>query len=296
MQLEAVRRQVELPQRGVTLATLDFGGDGPLALLAHANGFCAGLYGLVAPALRKEFRVVAFDWRGQGDSSKPPLGAYEWSELEQDLVALAERVCADLGRSRVEYGIGHSFGGTLTLAAAAARPDLFGRLALIDPVVTPPASEDPGQMERRRNFMGDAARKRRQVWPSRAELLEGWRSRETFADWDPRALELYAEEGFRDREDGQIELKCPGEIEAAIFELSGAFDILARAKDVQAPGLLLHASIDGPMSREMHQRLADSTPNLELEPVSAGHLMPMTAPEEVARRLLAFAARTPLAP
>ncbi len=293
MRLQVVRKRVELPDRGVTLGTLDFGGDGPLALLAHANGFCGGLFGLIAPALRQEFRVVAFDSRGHGDSSRPPLDAYDWGEFVLDLLALAEHLCAELGFPRIDYGIGHSFGGTAMVTAANERPELFGRLALLDPVVMPPAVEHPAEIARRRNFMADIARRRRQVWRSRDEIRAAWQGRDAFADWDPRALDLYIEEGFREREDGQIELKCPGEVEAAIFEASPGFDLFARTKNARTPGLLLHGG-EGHLPAELHARLAASL-SLEMESVPAGHLMLMTAPDEIAQRLLAFAARTPLA-
>ena len=288
-----VRRRVELPERGVELGILDFGGDAPLALLAHANGFCAGIYGLLAEALREEFRVVAFDARGHGDSSKPAFEAYDWGEFALDLLALAERLCAELGYARVDYGIGHSFGGTATLTAAAERPDLFGRVALLDPVVMPPAEERPPDLSQRRNIMSDIARNRRQVWSSRDELRETWGAREAFAAWDRRVLDLYIDEGFRDRDDGQVELKCPGEIEATIFEASPRFDLFARTKQARTPGLLLSGS-DGPLPAELHRRLAGGIPALELESIPAGHLMLMTAPDLVAERVLAFAARTPV--
>lgn len=293
MRLDVVRRRVELPERGVELGILDFGGDGPLALLAHANGFCAGVYGLLAEALREEFRVVAFDARGHGDSSKPPLEAYDWDEFALDLLALAERLCAELGYARVDYGIGHSFGGTATLTAAAERPDLFGRVALLDPVVMPPAEERSRDLSQRRNIMSDIARNRRQVWSSRDELRETWGSRQAFAAWDRRVLDLYIDEGFRDREDGQVELKCPGEIEATIFEASPRFDLFARTKQARNPGLLLSGA-DGQLPAELHRRLAAGIPTLEIESVPAGHLMLMTAPDLVAEKVLAFAARTPV--
>ena len=37
------RGRLALPERGVELALIDWGGAGPRVLLAHANGFCAAL-------------------------------------------------------------------------------------------------------------------------------------------------------------------------------------------------------------------------------------------------------------
>ena len=84
------RRKVELPDRKMEIALLDWGGDGPLALLHHANGFCAGTWGLLAERLRPHYRVVALDARGHGDSTSPPVGpAYRWIEFMNDLIAVA---------------------------------------------------------------------------------------------------------------------------------------------------------------------------------------------------------------
>ena len=54
----AARRTIALPENGVEIALLDWGGEGPVALLHHANGFCKGVWGLVAEALRDRYRVI----------------------------------------------------------------------------------------------------------------------------------------------------------------------------------------------------------------------------------------------
>ena len=63
---DVLRRRISLPENGVEIAILDWGGDGPLALLHHANGFSAAVWGPVAEHLRGRFRVVAVDARGHG--------------------------------------------------------------------------------------------------------------------------------------------------------------------------------------------------------------------------------------
>jgi hypothetical protein len=52
-------RRVPGSQPGIEIAVLDWGGSGPLALLHHANGFCAGLWDAVAAGLRGRFRVAS---------------------------------------------------------------------------------------------------------------------------------------------------------------------------------------------------------------------------------------------
>jgi pimeloyl-ACP methyl ester carboxylesterase len=80
--IEAKQRRILLEERGLEIALLDWGGDGPLVLMHHANGFCAGTLGLVAEALVPAFRVIAMDARGHGDSSRPEgPNAYAWDHF-----------------------------------------------------------------------------------------------------------------------------------------------------------------------------------------------------------------------
>src|SRR5262245_53064992 len=105
----ATPRRLALPERGVELALLDFGGAGPLALAHHANGFCKGMWAEVASLLRGRVRLVALDARGHGDSSQPEApAAYAWREFALDFAAVAGRLVAESGRP-LALGIGHSF-------------------------------------------------------------------------------------------------------------------------------------------------------------------------------------------
>ena len=299
-----VRRRVALPEREMEIALLDWGGDGPLALLHHANGFCAGTWALLAEQLRPHFRVVALDARGHGDSTSPPAGAaYRWMEFVLDLVPLAERLREEHG-GPVAYGIGNSFGGLVIAYAAALRPDLFGRLALLDPVIRPPegmiesmraqqAGASDEDFRSRGNPLAAAARGRQQVWPSREVARQVWSGKEMFRDWDPRALQLYVDFGMRDRDDGQVELKCRGEVEASVFDAAGALDIFEVADRIQAPTLLVRAG-RGYFPMVVFEEVVRRIPDARLQELDIDHLMPMHNPPELARVLLDFAGCEPV--
>jgi pimeloyl-ACP methyl ester carboxylesterase len=283
------RRRIALPGRGVEIALLDWGGDGPLAFLHHANGFCGALWDPVAERLRPRYRVIALDARGHGDSSSPPPPApYHWENFIGDLIAVVERVLADLGRARVDYGIGHSFGGTTTAIAAARRPELYARIGMLDPVIIPPPEMFPPSWRGERPPMAEIARKRRGVWPSRQAVLEAWtREGHAFDAWDRRALELYAAEGFRDRPDGRVELKCRGEVEAAVYENNQSIDPFREAANLRAPVLLVRAA-RGSFPRAIYDAYAARIRDVRVEEIDAGHLLPMEAPDATAEALLRF--------
>ncbi len=281
------------------ISLLDWGGDGPIALLHHANGLCAGIWGLLAEQLRPHFRVIALDARGHGDTTAPSPtgGAYAWIEFVNDLVPLAERLAEERG-APIALGIGNSFGGLVTAYAAALRPALFSRIVMLDPVILPPhlmaemieqmPGSDSKAFESRRNPLAEVARRRQEVWPSREVARRVWARKELFRDWDPRALQLYVEEGMRDREDGQVELKCGREVEASVFDASGGLDLFPVAHRIEAPTLLARAS-RGHFQLAVYQALAERIPDACTLELDIDHLMPAHNPPELAETILAFA-------
>jgi pimeloyl-ACP methyl ester carboxylesterase len=287
------RRKLALPNSAIEIALLDWGGEGPLALLHHANGFCAGAWGLVAELLSDRYRVIAMDARGHGDSSKPEgADCYRWELFGHDLLAVAEILAAEHPDGRIALGLGHSFGGIAILMASAERPDLFDYNVLVDPVVIPPewqrAVAAAGVSG---NVLAEGARNRRHVWPTREAARTKWLEKKLFAEWDPRALDLYLAEGLADRPDGQVELKCSGETEAAIFEATGGFDLGSTADRVKTPTLIEWAA-RGMFPRATFEQLAARIANAQVCDIDTDHLAPMQHPDRVVTPILEFTART----
>jgi pimeloyl-ACP methyl ester carboxylesterase len=283
--IEATQRRLLLEERGVEIALLDWGGDGPLVLMHHANGFCAGTFGLVAQALVPAYRVVAMDARGHGDSSKPEgPAAYEWDHFALDYLAVAERLAGACGDGRVAVGVGHSFGGTSVLGAAARRPALFERLVLVDPVIPPPAellaTIDPGRPSRLSRLV-EGARRRRTSWPSRDAARAHFAQKSLFRDWLPEAIDLYVDYGLRVRSDGQLDLKCPGQVEAAIYGAESRPDVADLARRAGAVEALVLWAERGDFSRPVYEKVFGAMPRTEIRSVPTGHLVPMERPDLV---------------
>ena len=110
-----------------------------------------------------------------------------------------------------------------------------------------------------------------------------------FKAWQPRAFDLYLDEGFRDRPDGQIELKCRPDVEATIFATSGDLDIYAAARQIEAPVLLVRAG-RGSLPAQAFEYLCRQLPRCTLLVPDIGHLLPLEAPELTAQLLEHFAA------
>jgi pimeloyl-ACP methyl ester carboxylesterase len=287
MNAPPLSRILKLPDRNVDLALLDWGGSGPLALLTHATGFCAATLTSVAQRLMQRHRVIGYDARGHGGSTKPPPpGPYEWSEFIQDLIAVAQTLVGELGVSQVSLGMGHSFGGDCLLAAAVRRPELFEQLALLEPIVEPPVGERIGfYAGEGKHPLAEIARKRRAVFASRDEVRQKWAERGTFSDWDPDALQGYLEYGFQDLPDGGVALKCPADIEASIYEAGPNFHIFSEVKQLRTKTTVYRAT-HGYSPPALIERLAAASEYIELVTIEGGHLVPMTDPDLVAARLL----------
>jgi pimeloyl-ACP methyl ester carboxylesterase len=259
----------------------------PPLLMLHATGFLARLWQPVAVRLAPHFTVWAYDARGHGDSDKPP-GDYHWARFVEDLAAFI----GNFGLGPLPL-VGHSAGGATAVYLAAQRPELVSRLVLIEPIIMP-GNFQPD--ESRRNEMAEGARRRRMVWPSRTALVDAYRTRPTFARWTDECLRLYAEHGAFVREDGMVQLKCPGEIEGAIFAQSGSLPIWDVLPEVRCPTLILKGEHTDEFLRTAAESAASRIPGAELGTIAgAGHLAPMEQPEAVAEAILGFVA-TPRSP
>lgn len=287
---DVIRRRITLPENGIEIALQDWGGDGPLALLHHANGFCAALWAPVAECLRDRFHVVAMDARGHGDSGIPSevvtAETFSWSAMGDDVRQVANVLLNESGQSEIALGLGHSFGGTLTLAAESQQPGLYEKLVLIDPVVPPPAwlLEARGGNE---NQMVERALRRRDRWPSREEARNLLSSKALFAEWESRAYELYIQEALQETEGGEVELKCAREVEAAVFGNSFSLDLEKVLPRVAAQVRLIWAA-QGSFPLQIVRDVCNQLPRGELIELDAGHLMLMEKPDWVVDHVLSF--------
>ena len=284
--LEQGRSQrLPLAERDAEIGLIDWGGTGPLALLHHANGFCKGVLGPFAMELRRHFHVFGMDARGHGDSSPPPPGLFRWEEFAKDIIGVADHLVSEHG-GPIALGLGHSFGGTSMLGAASCRPDLFERLVLVDPVTPFPGAGGPPRSGPP-NDLVEKAQRRRADWPTREEARAWWLERPLFDAWLADAVDLYALDGLRDRDDGSVELKCSPLVEAAVFQTGWTVDVAALAAGMTTPTLWLWAS-GGNFPRETYERLAASMTKARVETMDAGHLVLMEAPDVVLHHTLAF--------
>ncbi len=253
-------------------------------VLNHATGFLARQWAPVAERLAGDYTVYAADTRGHGDSGKPAPegGNYHWAHFVEDLRAWLD----GLGLRSVPF-IGHSAGAACGLYLAAAHPEYFTSIIAIEPIVMVGGYD----REDSRREMSEGARRRRAFFESADAAFAHYRARSLFERWPDEALRLYVEHGTFQREDGRLQLKCPGEIEAAVFSNSASLDVWGVLPRIDVPGLVIRGAQTEDFLGKVAEAVAERLPNGRLETVAdAGHLVPMERPEavaELARNFLA---------
>ncbi|MFE9887708.1 alpha/beta fold hydrolase [Streptomyces scopuliridis] len=134
---------------GVRLTCFDHGGGGgggdgagtgrPVLLLHGLAGHSAEWDPLVR-LLRPAHRVVAYDARGHGASERRPADVSRAAHV-RDVVAVVEHLA--LNRPVL---VGQSLGGHTAMLAAAAHPEMFGALVLIEAGPKGPSPELPARI------------------------------------------------------------------------------------------------------------------------------------------------------
>lgn len=102
-------------------------GGGPAVVLLHGWPQTWYMWRDVMPKLAGNYRVIAPDLRGLGDSSRP-VGGYDKKTLAQDVWRLVHDA---LGEQSL-FVVGHDWGGPTAFALAAQHRDAVKRLAVFD--------------------------------------------------------------------------------------------------------------------------------------------------------------------
>lgn len=265
---------------GVAIAVHDLGGEGPDLLLAHAAGLHGHIWLPVVRHLRSRSRCVAFDERGHGASGTAVDESFDWHTMAYDVLAVVDA----LGLSRPR-GVGHSCGASLLLLAEEARPGTFESLYCFEPIVAPVDDPPPRGVH---NPMPERARRRREVFPSRAAAYRHFSEKEPFRAFDPEALRAYVDHGFDDLGDGTVRLSCRGEDEARVYEKGLSHRAFRHLDRIRCPVTLACGEQTETFGPAYLTRLATRIPDVRIDVLPhLGHLGPMEDPRAVAASVAA---------
>jgi pimeloyl-ACP methyl ester carboxylesterase len=167
-----------LTRDGVRLSYLDNDAEGPVVMLLHGLAGCGDEFVPTAEAVGGGYRFVLPDLRGHGASGRHPADLSRGA-FTADTAALIQHVSPD----RPVALVGQSMGGHTAILAAAACPELVGRLVTLEATVA--GGTDPQRIgdyfrtwplpfasaEAAREFLGDDALSR--SWIAHLESAPG---------------------------------------------------------------------------------------------------------------------------
>ena len=113
-------------------------GEGAPVVLVHGSWGDHHDWDPVVPGLARTFRTLTYDRRGHSQSERPA----SQGSIEEDVADLALLITAQ--HVAPAHIVGHSFGGSIVLKLAAARPDLFASLTVHEPPLLGLLGNDPG--------------------------------------------------------------------------------------------------------------------------------------------------------
>lgn len=215
-------------------------GAPPLILLEGMGGDIPGWRRNI-PVLARELRVIAYDFRGNGNSDEP-LGAVTMSTFVEDTVALLD----SLGIERAHV-YGQSFGGMVAQEMALTRPDRVRTLILGCTHVGP--------------------RHAVRAKSSKVSKGEPWR-----AMYAPGFPDRHPEHVAEDLRIGAAQPKHP-EGGRRQWEAMQGFDSYEWLPGLRVPTLILHGTEDQAIPSANARVLAERIPDAELVLLEgAGHL------------------------
>ncbi len=260
---------------GTSLHVLDWGGDGPPALLVHGARRTGRSWNAVARRLRPEFRVLALDGRAHGQSADPRDG-YRAVDRAEDIAAVATGL--DLPP---HFVIGHSLGGgSAGLYAARHAHDVRG-VVLVEPT---PNGPDHWQ---RVGMFDEAWNPRREAqgrngWGSIEELRDRLLANRMTATWTSEVLEDVLREETLVNADGSVAVRWSPSFYNLEELRTDVFSLIEEAPRMTMPVLVLVAGSNNLLDSHMRpfvERLPDGT----LEAIAGvGHAIYMEDPDLVA--------------
>lgn len=244
---------------GLNLYYEDTGGDGLPVVFSHGFFMDHEMFAPQVAALRGDYRVIAWDERGHGDTEYGG-GPFTYWDSARDCLGLLDH----LGIDRAVLG-GMSQGGFLSLRAALLAPERVAGLVLID---TQAGIDDP---ETRKGYEALF-----QQWLAEGPVDELVRTVAGLIINDPEENERWIAK-WQQRYAGAAARK----MEQPERALLNREDITDRLSEIGCPALVIHGTDDLSISIDRGRELCDGLPGcVGVVPIDgAAHASNLTHPE-----------------
>jgi len=245
-------------------------GSGPTVLLLPAAAHLRGDWDLVRPALAAEFRTIAVDWPGHGDSPAPDPG---WAATAAGFADVVEDVVDHVRAGDEPVGLlGNSVGGFAAARFAARRPADAGALVLVDSGGFVPITALV------RAFGAAMGR------PAVLHRIYPWFSRWYMRDASPFGARVRAAAIATARRPGTTELL------SALWRSfsTPAADVRREAAAITAPTLAVWGARDPVLPTRVGRIAADAVPGARMVVLDTGHVPFASRPDAFTSAVVPF--------
>lgn len=244
----------------------------PVVMLHGIRGY-AETFSTLAAALAPDFRTIAYDQRGRGESDWDPVRQYYNDTYVRDLEAVVQQL--ELARFDL---LGHSMGGIAAYVYAAANPNRVRRLVIED--AGPGASRDSAGSARIRHEFSSTPTSF-ESWEAATEFMCKLRPTVTESARTERLRNM-----LRKRDDGSWtwQYDHAGIAEARLNgDPSRDVDLWQHVEAIVSPTLLLRGERSDYLRRETAEAISTRNPTIQWRDVpDAGHYIHDDQPEVVA--------------
>ena len=273
-------------EQGSGIPFIDFGGDGEVIHLAHANGFPTASYKLLAKQLSRTNRVIGMEARPLWPNADWE-SFHTWETAANDLIRFL-----DEQQLKGIIGAGHSFGAIATLIASNKRPDLFSKLILIESVILPKwvyilSASAPYWLLKRINPVAKKASKRTETWNNRNLAYNQFRKKKVFANMSDEALWDYVTAATAMTENGKARLRYSKEWETRVYLTIS--DPRKELLKVSIPFVIFRGETSDTITQKVWQQIKElPTAGNFIEMSNSGHLVPFEKPLELSDSITQF--------
>jgi len=245
-------------------------------VLLHGNSANAWWWQPLVEAMRAaDFRLLALDQRGHGDSEWVQPPAYGPLEYAHDLA----RFVAEYAPPR-PFVVGHSMGGISAITFGAEYPSVARAIVAIDAAVT--------SSPRRNHYLRRLKGLPVVAYPDLETALARFRLMPKEGHIPPATLRTIAEKSLGQTSEGRWTMK----FDRDSFLGSDGIDVLAAIRRIRDPVLLIRAEHSRIMTAEAAARAVASNPMASLVTIAgAHHHVILEQPAAVARTIEAYIAR-----
>ncbi|MGE0565279.1 MAG: alpha/beta fold hydrolase [Pseudolabrys sp.] len=255
--------QLDIPGASIRYELSGEGGD--WLVLLHEIGGTLESWSAAVPALEKRFRVLRYDQRGAGGSSKIE-GAFSIDTLAGDIPA----ILSALGHRGACHFAGVAMGCALAVRHAARNPDQVKSLMLACPALS--VSADRVQYLSQR-----AAQVEREGMGATVDTTLG-------NSYPP---EVVRDRAVYDAYRARFLANDPASY-AAINRAFATFDATPDLPRLRCPTLVLAGAHDRLRPPSYVRDIAARVPGAQFRELDSGHVMPVQAPDAMAAAMAAF--------